>query len=186
MDGEGFERLPLWQAATNLVAAAHAFTDHPFFQPHELLRTQVEEAAVSISDSIAEGFEWGTRQELIAFLFLARGSASELRSVLRSIEEDPRFASLQPETLDLTWRAESMAERLAQWSRVLRKSDRIVRPTPQLPDRRAYLAARRRREFLYELDQMRTAGESAPQGSNSQGRALTTERTVRHREKAPL
>ncbi len=160
MKGEGFERLPLWHAAMELAADAHAFTDHPLFHPRDSLRNQIEEAAVSISDSIAEGFERRTRQELIAFLFLARGSASELRCVLRSLEEDPGFASLQAETLHLKWKAESMAERLRQWSRTLRISNRTARPTPAPQTRKAYLEARRRREFLYELDQMRTAGES--------------------------
>ena len=38
--------------------------------------------ACSISNNIAEGFERGTRDELIAFLYIARGSAGEVRSML--------------------------------------------------------------------------------------------------------
>ncbi len=181
MKGEGFERLPLWQAAMNLAAAAHAFTDQPLFRPYDFLRIQIEEAAVSIPDSIAEGFERGTGQELAAFLFLARRSASELRYALHSLEEDPGFASLQTETLNLRRKTEGMAEQLGHWSRVLRKSHRIVEPTPAQQSRKAYLETRRRREFLYELDQMRTVGMSPAQKSNSQERALATVRTERRR-----
>jgi four helix bundle protein len=37
------------------------------------LRDQLERAALSVSNNIAEGFERGTTNEVLAFLYIARG-----------------------------------------------------------------------------------------------------------------
>jgi four helix bundle protein len=50
------------------------------------LRDQLERAALSVSNNIAEGFERGTTNELLAFLYIARGSAGEVRSMMRILE----------------------------------------------------------------------------------------------------
>jgi four helix bundle protein len=49
---------------------------------HRSLRDQIERAALSVSNNIAEGFERGTTNELLAFLYIARGSSGEVRSKL--------------------------------------------------------------------------------------------------------
>ncbi len=46
------------------------------------LQDQLEGAALSVSNNIAEGFERGTTNELLAFIYIARGSAGEVRSML--------------------------------------------------------------------------------------------------------
>ena len=44
------------------------------------LQRQLRRATVSISSNIAEGFERNTDKEFIHFLFIAKGSAGEVRS----------------------------------------------------------------------------------------------------------
>ena len=46
------------------------------------LRDQLERTVVSISNNIAERFERGTTQELLSFLYIARGSVGEVSSML--------------------------------------------------------------------------------------------------------
>ncbi|MGB8657600.1 MAG: four helix bundle protein [Candidatus Zixiibacteriota bacterium] len=48
---------------------------------------QIRKSAVSISSNIAEGFERGSRKEFVQFLYIAKGSAGELRSQLVIADE---------------------------------------------------------------------------------------------------
>ena len=45
-------------------------------------KDQIQRAAVSISNNIAEGFERQSNKELSKFLYIAKGSAGEVRSML--------------------------------------------------------------------------------------------------------
>jgi four helix bundle protein len=64
---------------------------------HRSLRDQIERAALSGSNNIAEGFERGTTPELLTFLYIARGSAGEVRSMLCVMERMNVFADLKSE-----------------------------------------------------------------------------------------
>jgi len=75
-----FEDLPVWQAAMELADALYDVTEDEAFRRRYSLRDQMERAALSVSSSIAEGFERGTRDELLYFLYIAKGSCGELRS----------------------------------------------------------------------------------------------------------
>ena len=115
-----FEELPVWKAAIELAREVYAFTDDAHLRPS--LRDQLERAALSVSNDIAEGFERGTTKELLAFLYIARGSAAEVRSMLCFIEGLPTFASLKSPISDLKSRAESISRQLRAWAGHLQDS----------------------------------------------------------------
>ena len=88
-----FEDLPAWQAAVELGVRTFAMTGTGCLQGYSGLRDQLERAAVSVSNNIAEGFERGTHQELLTFLYYAKGSLAEVRSMLHLLTR------LHPSTL---------------------------------------------------------------------------------------
>ena len=86
-----FEDLPVWNSAIDLAAHIYDFTEKPEFRRRHSLRDQIERAAVSVSNNIAEGFERGTNNELLSFLYISRGSAGEVRSMLCLLDRIPTF-----------------------------------------------------------------------------------------------
>lgn len=78
-----FEDLPVWNAAIGLGVEIFGFTQHEAFRYRGDLVNQIRRAALSVSNNIAEGFERGSTAELISYLYIARGSCGETRSMLR-------------------------------------------------------------------------------------------------------
>lgn len=78
-----FEDLPVWKDSAELARRMYEFSSSSQFNRHSGLRDQLERAALSVSNNIAEGFERGSTNELLAFLYIARGSAGEVRSMLK-------------------------------------------------------------------------------------------------------
>src|ERR1039458_4675742 len=98
-------------------------TEKPAFARRHSLRDQIERAAVSVSNNIAEGFERGTTQELITFLYIARGSAGEVRSMLCLCERVSAFGDLKSEISNLKSQAESISRQLRGWADSLQNAD---------------------------------------------------------------
>jgi len=74
-----FEELEVWQLSRELVLDIYnMFGKHRDFA----FRDQIQRAAVSIMNNIAEGFERKTNNEFIRFLYYSKGSAGEVKSML--------------------------------------------------------------------------------------------------------
>src|SRR5580658_6307013 len=97
MTYQRFEDLPVWKEAIRLAEKVYSLTENAAFQKQYGLRDQLERAAVSVSNNVAEGFERGTTQELLTFLYIARGPAGEVRSMLCLLERLPVFADRKSE-----------------------------------------------------------------------------------------
>ncbi len=123
MKYERFEDLPCWKAAMDLALRIHALTRDRFFaQPGDLC-DQIRSAALSVSNNIAEGFERGSTAELLSFLYIARGSAGEVRSMLHFIDRSPDAAHLAPQIPSLKSLAESCSRQIRAWADSLQDSD---------------------------------------------------------------
>src|SRR4030042_2806407 len=77
-----FEELEVWQLSRNLVKEIYKVTNEGQFKKDFALRDQIRRAALSVMSNIAEGFERKTKNELIQFLFISKGSSGEVRSQL--------------------------------------------------------------------------------------------------------
>jgi len=78
----GFEDLKVWQAARELVQAVYDVTSTAAFNKDHAFRNQLRRAVISRMANIAEGFERGSKRDFVRFLYMARGSAGEIRSHL--------------------------------------------------------------------------------------------------------
>ena len=107
-----FEDLPVWKEAIRLANGVYDMTERREWKGSRSLRDQIERAALSVSNNIAEGFERGTTKELLAFLYIARGSAGEVRSMLCFIEQRGAFAHFKAQISNLKSTAESCSRQL--------------------------------------------------------------------------
>lgn len=120
---ERFEDLPVWQQAAKLYEAVDTFLGN---KPNGVSRSfadQLERAALSVSNNIAEGFERGTTNELLMFIYIARGSAGETRSMFCLLERKPVLADLKSEISNSRLLAESCSRQLRGWAEHLQNSD---------------------------------------------------------------
>lgn len=76
-----FENLYCWQKARELVRLIYRLTKKKSFSDFSL-KDQIRRAAVSILSNIAEGFERGTKEEFLYFLYIAKASCGEVRAQL--------------------------------------------------------------------------------------------------------
>lgn len=146
-----FEELPVWQAAIGLAEKVFALTSNRAFFRQRSLRDQLERATVSISNNIAEGFERGTTQELLTFLYIARGSAGEVRSMFCLLERLPAFSNLKFEISNLKSPAEEISRQLRGWADSLQNSPIRGQRHLTAKTQRLEQARKDREEFLQEL-----------------------------------
>ena len=74
-----FEDMLAWQKARVLTRDVYkAFSDCR----DRGFTDQIQRASISVMSNIAEGFESGTKQEFLNYLYIAKGSAGEVRAQL--------------------------------------------------------------------------------------------------------
>jgi four helix bundle protein len=127
MTYQRFEDLPVWQKAAELYEATEDLLENEAFKATHGFRDQLDRAALSVSNNIAEGFERGTTNELLAFLYIARGSAGEVRSMLtlklRRADKRHWPANLKSELSNLKSMAESCSRQIRGWADSLQNSE---------------------------------------------------------------
>jgi four helix bundle protein len=160
MKYDRFEQLPVWQAGIDLARRVYLLTLGREFRGHPAgagLRDQIERAAVSVSNNIAEGFERGTTQELLTFLYIARGSVGEVRSMICLLDTFPGFGDLRSEISNLKSLAETVSRQLRAWADSLQNSEITGQRYLTAKSRQSERARKDRDEFLKKLGQIREA-----------------------------
>jgi four helix bundle protein len=77
-----FEDLDAWKVARELANLIYVLGRESGFSKDYSFKDQIQRAAVSVMNNIAEGFERGSNKDFAKFLFIARGSVGEVRSML--------------------------------------------------------------------------------------------------------
>jgi len=144
-----FEDLPVWKDGMDLAGRVFRLVEDRCFVGKGDLRNQLQRASLSISNNIAEGFERGTTQELLTFIYIARGSAGETRSMLTFCEGQSWCTHLKSEISDLRSLCERIARQLRGWADSLQNSE--VKGQRYLNDQtRALDEYRRRAEAFWD------------------------------------
>ncbi|MGB0429115.1 MAG: four helix bundle protein [Bacteroidia bacterium] len=76
---KSFEDLTVWQDGKEIIKQVYPILKD---STEYWLKDQILRASLSITNNIAEGFERESQKEYIRFLFIAKGSTAELRSIL--------------------------------------------------------------------------------------------------------
>lgn len=79
---ERFEDLAVWKEALDIGVDIYRITSTGKLEKDFSSRDQLRRAAISISNNIAEGFEYNNNKMFIKYLGYAKASAGELRSNL--------------------------------------------------------------------------------------------------------
>jgi four helix bundle protein len=79
---EAFENLNIWKEAVRIGVEVYKLSDRAPLKNDFRSRDQLIGATISISNNIAEGFEYNNNKVFIKFLYYAKGSAGEVRSQL--------------------------------------------------------------------------------------------------------
>jgi four helix bundle protein len=159
MTYQRFEQLPAWQEAAKLYNATENLLANDSFKATRGYRDQLDRASLSVSNNIAEGFERGSTNELLQFLYIARGSAGEVRSMLCLKEQRAHEASLskdlRSQISNLKSLAESCSRQLRGWADSLQNSDikgpRHLNDKSRLADDQKRRAAALQKELLRNL-----------------------------------
>ena len=99
-----FEDIISWQKSRELVIDIYKlFNSSKDFR----FRDQIQSASVSVMNNIAEGFERKTNNEFRYFLFVAKGSVGEVRSMLYLAKDlnkisDEDFDRLYKQTVEIS------------------------------------------------------------------------------------
>jgi four helix bundle protein len=111
-----FEELPVWQEAARLYNRVLDLLEEPNVPLTPGFRNQLDRAALSVSNNIAEGFERVTTNELNMFLAISRGSAGEVRSMMAVIKDRPKLKPIVRHLQEIRAMAESCARQLTAWT----------------------------------------------------------------------
>ena len=108
-----FEDIPVWQAGRELVKGVYGVTRTAPCCCDSGFCDQAQRAAVSITSNVAEGHERGTTPDLIVFLYYAKGSAGEVRSLLYNAEDLGYLDAAEAATL--RGQAEDISRQIYAW-----------------------------------------------------------------------
>ena len=158
---KSFKELRMWQKGIEIVKDIYMLTSK--FPKEEIygLTAQMRRSAISIPSNIAEGFERGSTAELLAFLYISRGSCGETRSMLLFTERFPEATHLKSEISNLKSLAESCSRQIRGWTNDLQNSD--IKGQRHLNDqvRIVYQGNKRREAFEKQLEE--TMRKARPQ-----------------------
>ena len=116
---KSFEELEVYQKAFDFSIEIFQLTEKSSINKNIIY--QLERAALSISNNIAEGFELQSNKQFVKFLYIAKGSCGECRNLLNVAQ---RLNQIEKEKhQELKNNAIEISKQLANFIKYLNKSE---------------------------------------------------------------
>lgn len=170
MTYQRFEDLPVWQQAAALYEQTDDFLESAPPRLRHSFRDQLERAVLSVSNNVAEGFERGTTNELLQFIYFARGSAGEVRSMLCLLVRRPWMNDLKSQILSLKSIAESCSRQLRAWADSLQNCE--IRGQRHLTDKSRRQSEDQKRAADFQKQLLRSLPKEHPLRRDAEERGL--------------
>lgn len=175
MTYERFENLLVRQKAAELYELTEDLLDNPAFKATTGFRDQLDRAAPSVSNNIAEDFGRDPTNELLAFLYIARGWAGEVRSMvtlkLGRAEPSRWPANLKSQISNLKSIAESGSRQLRAWADHLQHSD--IKGQRHLAAKSRQQDEQKQRGAAFQTELLRKLPPGHPFRKDAEERGLT-------------
>ncbi len=125
-----FEDLQVWQDARNLRGEIRLLINNSTISKDFNLKDQITRASRSIMANISEGFERGTTQDFVRFLYISKGSCSEVRNHLYEAFDEGYIS--QDELNKYNIITESVSSQLSKFIAYLDQTDKRTRTRKQI------------------------------------------------------
>jgi four helix bundle protein len=117
---EKFEDLEIWKIAISIAVEVYLLCDKEPLKSDWGMKDQIRRAACSMSDNIAEGFEYNNNPDFIRFLNYAKGSSGEFRNKLTILNqagkiEDMVFDDLYSKSIEFSSKTKKFIDYLKKF-----------------------------------------------------------------------
>jgi len=117
---EKFEELEIWKIAVEIAVEVYLLCDSDPLKSDWGMKDQIRRAACSMSDNIAEGFEYNNNPDFIRFLNYAKGSSGEFRNKLTILNragkiDDETFNILYSKSIEFSGKTKSLIDYLKKF-----------------------------------------------------------------------
>ena len=119
---ERFEDMEIWKIAVFIAVEVYMICDSEPLKSDWGMKDQIRRAACSMSDNIAEGFEYNNNPDFVRFLNYAKGSSGEFRNKLTILNKagkitDDVFNNLYTKSIEFSGKSKNLIEYLKKFER---------------------------------------------------------------------
>jgi len=112
--------LEIWKIAISIAVEVYLLCDREPLKSDWGMKDQIRRAACSMSDNIAEGFEYNNNPDFIRFLNYAKGSSGEFRNKLTILNqadkiEDMAFNDLYSKSIEFSSKTKKFIDYLKKF-----------------------------------------------------------------------
>jgi four helix bundle protein len=127
-----FEDLDIWKMAVAIAVEVYLLCDNEPLKSDWGMKDQIRRAACSISDNIAEGFEYNNNPDFVRYLNYAKGSCGEFRNKITILNlagkiKIETFDNLYFKSVELSAKIKSLIEYLKKFEASKKERKKVTR-----------------------------------------------------------